>query len=87
MTFLDVWIGYTIFGTALFSAIFVWAVRARQFSDLDRARFIPLSDEEQESSNHKPGRIDRYTWVVLALLTVAAITMALVIGLRPNLWN
>ena len=89
MTFLDVWIGYTIFGISLFSAIFVWAVRARQFSDLERGRYIPLSDndnsEQKSDTDRQPAKIDKYTWVALALITIAAVTAALFIGMGR--WN
>ena len=84
MTFLDVWIGYTVFGTAITCAAFVWAVRSRQFSDLDRGRHIPLRAAEPadrpSGPDRKPARADRYTWIVLALLTVAAVTAALIVA-------
>ena len=91
MTFLDVWIGYTVFGTAMTCAAFVWAVRSRQFSDLDRGRHIPLRAAESVDrpgtgvpepveGDRKPTRADRYTWIVLALLTVAAVIAALIVA-------
>ncbi len=40
---LAVWIAFTVVALAGIIAVFVWAVRARQFSDQDRARHLPLS--------------------------------------------
>ena len=84
MTFLDVWIGYSIFGVTLFSLVFVWAVRTRQFTNFDRARFIALNAAEQiENVEHrKPALIDRYTWLFLALLLLTVITVVLWLGIR-----
>ena len=39
---LAVWICFTVVALVGIIAIFVWAVRARQFSDQDRARHLPL---------------------------------------------
>ena len=42
---LMMWILYTVYGVLVFSLVFLWAVRARQFGDQDRARYLPLGDE------------------------------------------
>lgn len=77
MTFLDVWVGYTIAGVFLFTAVFLWAARNRQFSNLDKGRYIPLKAdrliEKPGDPEIKPSQIDRYTWVSLLLLTVVVI--------------
>ena len=39
---LAVWICFTVMVLIGIIAVFVWAVRARQFSDQDRARHLPL---------------------------------------------
>ena len=39
---LILWITFTTVALAGAIAVFVWAVRARQFSDQDRARYLPL---------------------------------------------
>jgi cbb3-type cytochrome oxidase maturation protein len=46
MMVLAAWILYTGFGILVFSLAFLWAVRARQFWDQDRARYLPLDDED-----------------------------------------
>ncbi len=83
MTFLTVWIGYTILGVTVFSVVFAWAVRNRQFSDLRRARYIVLTaDEPVEPAEYPtPSTIDRYTWLFLFLLLAGVLAAALWIGL------
>jgi nitrogen fixation-related uncharacterized protein len=52
VTLLVMWLVYAAFGVTVFSLIFLWAVRAGQFSHQQRARYLPLdgcasSDAEQ----------------------------------------
>lgn len=88
MTFLDVWLGYAVFGTIVFSIIFVWAVRARQFSDLDRGRYIPLDGDRTTSSEDEPcrrrSRVD--LWGVALVVCIAGVLMltAVVLGIRSG---
>ena len=42
---LAVWICFTVLALIGIIAVFVWAVRARQFSDQDRARHLPLRSD------------------------------------------
>lgn len=42
MLLLAVWICYAVLALIGIIAVFVWAVRARQFSSQDRARHLPL---------------------------------------------
>lgn len=81
MTFLDVWVGYTIAGVILFTAVFLWAARNGQFSNLDKGRHIPLKAdkliEQPWDSETPPSQIDRYTWVSLLLLTVVIIIVVI----------
>ncbi len=42
---LIVWIGFTFLALIGVIAVFVWAVRARQFSGQDRARHLPLRSQ------------------------------------------
>lgn len=85
MSLLTAWVIYTIAGVAAFSVVFVWAVRSRQFTELDRQRYIALRvDEPSETARTRrvPNRIDRYTWVALLALSIAAMATAIVMGLR-----
>lgn len=85
MTFLKVWIAYAIVGSTVFSLAFIWAVRARQFSDLDRGRYIPLhsdASDESDQGEAKPARIDRYTWAGLVVLLAAATAAVLLVAAK-----
>jgi len=42
MTLLVMWTTYAVFGVLVYSAVFLWAVRTRQFSSEDHARRLPL---------------------------------------------
>jgi cbb3-type cytochrome oxidase maturation protein len=41
-TLLLVWVTFTVVALVGIMAVFLWAVRSRQFSDQDRARYLPL---------------------------------------------
>ena len=82
MTFLEVWVAYAVVGVTVFSAVFVWAVRNRQFTDFDRARYIALRDQpEAERASELHSRLDKYVLVGIVLITCAALLTAIVFGL------
>ena len=84
MSFVDVWIIYAIFGTTAFSIVFVWAVRSRQFTELDRQRYIALraaEPVEAEQAGRTPARLDRFTPLGLAAVTLAVVAAGLWLGL------
>ena len=92
MGFLEVWVGYAIFGVTVFSAAFVWAVRAGQFSKLDRGNGIPINAVEpieDDGEGRVPAKIDRYTGVFLFVVLAALIAMMLKLaaGGGWRLWN
>jgi cbb3-type cytochrome oxidase maturation protein len=41
-TFLFIWIGFLLLMTGGIATFFLWGIRAGQFSDQDRARYLPL---------------------------------------------
>ena len=43
-TLIVMWSAVAVVGIAGASAVLVWAVRSRQFSDQDRARSLPLDE-------------------------------------------
>lgn len=85
MTLLTAWVIYAVIGIAAYSAAFVWAVRTRQFTELDRASRIALKDLEPcdaDKLNRRPGLIDRYTWLGLFLTLVAVVVWVIWTGVR-----
>ncbi len=75
MTFLDVWIGYAAIGTTIFSVVFVWAVRTRQFTEMDRQRHIPLRSAEIGGEQRASRTVPRVDCLVLAALIVTVFGM------------
>jgi len=43
LALLVMWITFTAMAAVGVSGVLVWAVRARQFADQDRARYLPLT--------------------------------------------
>lgn len=86
MTLLSAWIIWALCGVAIYSAAFVWAVRSRQFSDLEKPRYIALDSDRfiEEDTGRVPGRIDRYTGVGLFTLLFIAVVVTLWLGMRSN---
>lgn len=82
---MDVWIGYAIFGVTLFSLVFAWAVRTRQFSDLDRGRYIPLDSagaEPEVRENAGDCRLDKWGLRVIVLIAASLLLSAVIVGIR-----
>jgi len=82
MTFIGIWVAYALSGIVLASAALVWAVRARQFMDQDRARRLALTAPDDGDIDTPPTRADRYTWRGLLLMALAVVAAATIMGLR-----
>ena len=54
MELLLIWIFYAVVSLLLFTALFIWAVRAGQFRDQERARYLPLQHPPQEEESSLP---------------------------------
>ncbi len=52
-TLIVMWSAVALVGIAGASAALVWAVRSRQFSDQDRARFLPLDERLQPREDRR----------------------------------
>lgn len=61
--FLFIWIGFLLLMTGGIASFFLWGIRAGQFSDQDRARYLPLEsgippleDKPESERRQKSGR-------------------------------
>ncbi|MBM3473780.1 MAG: hypothetical protein FJX75_10970 [Armatimonadetes bacterium] len=73
MTLLTMWTTYAVFGVLVCSAVFLWAVRTRQFSSEDRARRLPLECPTGVGAEPAETASDRRLLAVpLGLLVLAA---------------
>ncbi|MGI6295731.1 MAG: hypothetical protein ACOX3G_06545 [Armatimonadota bacterium] len=82
--FLRVWLGYALFGVTAFSIVLAWAVRARQFSNLDKGRYIPLADE-RDSADSESGhgtRADRWGLIFIVTIALGLFGAAVVLATR-----
>jgi nitrogen fixation-related uncharacterized protein len=73
MTLLVMWTTYAIFGVIVYSAVFLWAVRTRQFSSEEQARRLPLECPTVASSDAPE---TRSTWRVLVAPAVMLLLAA-----------
>ena len=61
-TFLCMWIGFLLLMIGSIAGIFVWAIRTRQFSDQDRARYLALQSGIPERSEKNEDEKDGRPW-------------------------
>jgi nitrogen fixation-related uncharacterized protein len=79
MTLLVMWTTYAMLGVLAYSAVFLWAVRTRQFSSEERARALPL-----ECPAETPGEPEAAgaAWRVLAApMVLLALAAGVIVGL------
>lgn len=85
MIIVKMWIGFAMAGVTLFSAAFLWGVRARQFTDLDRARYLALKavePVEPDPQKRKCSVIDRLGLLGVVLVTLILFALVLWVGYR-----
>jgi cbb3-type cytochrome oxidase maturation protein len=71
---------YMLAGLILSVLVFLWALRAGQFKDQKRARFLPL-EEGGEAQRVKVSRLNRIEgYVVLGLAGAGLLAMAAALG-------
>lgn len=80
MSFIRFWIGATIIGLGITSAILIWALRKRQFKESDRAAHLPLQGVHETPPRTRPSRDAAVLVGVLGIgltVMVATIVVAL----------
>lgn len=72
--FVPLWMIFLLSGTALAVATIVWAVRAQQFEDQDRARYLPLAGlrAADYAAAARPARRGQGYYITLGLVTMGA---------------
>jgi cbb3-type cytochrome oxidase maturation protein len=67
------WLILIVISVSTALGAFIWALRSGQFSDQERARFLPLRDlgEAQEKGPGRPGRL------ILTFATVFGLVLAM----------
>lgn len=85
--FVPLWLVFLASGTMMALLALLWGVRARQFEDQERARFIPLADlTAEELAAEVPAHRAAGRYGLLAILLGGALTIAaaLVVVLRHS---
>lgn len=85
MIIVRMWIGFAMAGVTLFSAAFLWGVRARQFTDLDRARHLPLNAAEpieQDPQGRRCSVMDTLGLLAIVLVTIVLFSLVMWVGYR-----
>ena len=71
------WILLIAAGLLASMGVFFWALRSGQFSDQERARYLPLSDRSSQPSVANPSKLSKE---VYALLFALALGLAGMLG-------
>ncbi len=76
-------IAYMTIGFAVSLLVFCWALRRGQFRDQDRARFLPLSREEEREAvkRSRASRAEALTLIFLASAGLSASAAVLIFAL------
>ncbi len=79
------WIVLVVFGVWTSFVVFFWAFRAGQFSDQDRARYIPLRDQRPGGLPDAPSRpgAEFLFLILLAVLFLGAMAVMLLLAVGP----
>ena len=76
------WVLLIVASVGVSVATFFWAAKRGQFSDQDRARYLPLWGEVLPLPVKDPGRISREVYFLLALAgAVSFLLIAVLIGI------
>jgi cbb3-type cytochrome oxidase maturation protein len=83
--FVPVWLYYLGTGTLMAVLTLWWALRARQFDDQDRARYLPLVGMEPGELERAPRPVGGATKLAMAVVLLAGawvLTSTLVVVVR-----
>jgi len=69
------WIVLIIVGLGASLGVFFWALRTGQFSDQERARYLPLTDGFPLPPVENPSRLSREVYVLIFVIAVGLLAM------------
>jgi len=69
------WILLIAAGLLASMGVFFWALRSGQFSDQERARYLPLSDGLPLSRVENPARLSREVYALLLVIGIGLLAM------------
>ena len=74
------WFSLMAAGLVASVALLFWGYRSGQFADQERARYLPLRDEEQVPLRQKSGASVRGIYLLAGLMAALGIVLALTLG-------
>ncbi len=84
MDYFGLWVVLVLVSLWISFLVFFWALRSGQFSDQDRARYIPLRGSQPvsrpESKSAKGSEI--YVLLSLIFIAVAVVVLAVILSVR-----
>jgi len=83
--FLPLWIILVVVSLSVSLVAFIWGLQAGQFSDQNRARFLPLLDEAASPPEREPSRLTAEVYVLVGITALALVGMFLSIFLSLTL--
>lgn len=80
------WLFLVVISLGVSIAAFIWGLRSGQFSDQDRARYLPLSEDllskPIESAGRRRQRMQTGALIVIFLLGLMAVVTALALSIH-----
>lgn len=78
-------LAYIVTGFSVSFIVFIWALNNGQFSDQNRARYIPLEDMEAKGPyKTQAGKLELYGLFILAAMGLSATAAVLVVALLSS---
>ncbi len=74
------WFSLMIAGLVASVALLLWGYRSGQFADQERARYLPLLDEEPHPPRQKSGASVREVYLLAGLLAALGIVLAVTLA-------
>lgn len=75
-------LSYILIGLTIGLVVFIWALKSGQFTDQQRARFLPIEDENQDVIQHaEKGKYEIYLVFFLILAGIVSSAAILVYAL------
>ncbi len=73
MNIIGFWVTYAALAVPVFALLFIWALRAGQFRNQDRARTLPFHDDLEPASD--AGKAPMSSWAPLLVIACVAASM------------
>ncbi|MGA3086107.1 MAG: cbb3-type cytochrome oxidase assembly protein CcoS [Thermodesulfobacteriota bacterium] len=82
--YLPIWMMLVVFSLWFSLMAFFWGLQSGQFSDQERARFLPLRDDQLQPTVEDPARlaVEVYVLISIGLVVLLGLAASLFFGLN-----